>query len=154
MTKLLNLAHEKLVSILNMHRTVPTVGLTQWNLSTVVLNSNLMISDFPHNIRIRLALLIFLLRPDVALSLPCWLLQLNWDSQQGRDRETSGHKIFFLIGPILFLYIMRKVWYHQILIQNYLDFIVLILVYMYFFLQFSDVELLINLCPFLKLRWL
>ena len=32
----------------------------------------------------------FLLRPDVALSLPCWLSQLNWDSQQDRDRATSG----------------------------------------------------------------
>ena len=26
---------------------------------------------------------------DVFLSLPCWLSQLNWDSQQGRDRKTS-----------------------------------------------------------------
>jgi hypothetical protein len=27
---------------------------------------------------------------------------LNWDSQQGRDKATSG-RIFFLIGQILFL---------------------------------------------------
>ena len=32
------------------------------------LNSNLMIPDFSHNTRIRLAQLIFWLRPDVALS--------------------------------------------------------------------------------------
>ena len=33
------------------------------------------------------------------------LSQLNWDSQQGRDRATLGrNKKFFLIGPILFLY--------------------------------------------------
>ena len=29
-----------------------------------------------------------------------YLVQLNWDSQQGRDRM----QYFFLIGPILFLY--------------------------------------------------
>ena len=45
---------------------------------------------FPHNIRIRLAQLqLFLLLPDVAKSLPCSAF-LNWDSQQGRDRATSG----------------------------------------------------------------
>ena len=37
-------------------------------------------------------------------SLPCWLSQLNWDSQQGRDRATSWCNRFFLIWPILFLY--------------------------------------------------
>ena len=26
---------------------------------------------------------------EVFLPLPCWLSQLNWDSQQGRDRKTS-----------------------------------------------------------------
>ena len=43
----------------------------------VGLSSNLMIPDFPHNIRIRLARLkIFLLYPDIALFLPCWLSHL------------------------------------------------------------------------------
>ena len=50
----------------------------------IVLNSNLMIPNFPHIIKIRLAILFFLLRPDFAKS--------------GRN------KLFFLIGPILFLY--------------------------------------------------
>ena len=49
-----------------------------------------MIPDFPHNIRIRLAQLkFFLLRPDVALSLPCWLSQFR----KAKLRQ-----------PILFLY--------------------------------------------------
>ena len=41
-----------------------TLGWAQWNLGC---NSNLMMPDFPHNIRIRLARLIFL-----SLSLPCF----------------------------------------------------------------------------------
>ena len=32
------------------------------------------------------------------------MIKEHWDSQQGRDRATSGCNIFFLIGPILFLY--------------------------------------------------
>ena len=44
----------------------------------VVLNSNLMIPDFPHNIRIRLAQLnFFVFPPDDAKSLPCWLSQFR-----------------------------------------------------------------------------
>ena len=42
-----------------------------------------------------------MLLPNIALSL---LSQFSWDSQQGRDRATSGRNNFFLIGPILFLY--------------------------------------------------
>ena len=67
------------------------------------------IPDFPHNIRIRLAQLKFCCSVLTLLSLcpfGCFSLeQLNWDSQQGRDRATSGcnnNKIS--IGPILFLY--------------------------------------------------
>ena len=67
-----------------------------------------MMPDFPHNIRIRLAQLnFFLFRPDVAKSLPCWLSQFSFSKlrqPQGRDKATSGCNIFFLIGPILFLY--------------------------------------------------
>ena len=52
-----------------------------------------------------LARLFFLLRPDFALSLPCWLSQFSWDSQQSRDVATSGrNKNAFFIKPILFLY--------------------------------------------------
>ena len=57
----------------------------------VVWNSNLMMPDFSHNIRITLARLkILLLHPDVALSLPCWLSKLP---QQ-----------YFFNQPILFLH--------------------------------------------------
>ena len=48
-----------------------------------------------------------------------YLVQLNWDSQQGRDRM----QYFFLIGPILFLYHEESL-YNQIWIQNNLGFIV------------------------------
>ena len=49
----------------------------QHNETEIVLNSNFMIPDFPHIIKIRLApLKFFLLRPDFAKSLPCWLSQL------------------------------------------------------------------------------
>ena len=89
-----------------------------------------MIPDFPHIIKIRLApLKKKLLRPDFAKSLPCWLGQFCWDSQQGRDFAKSGHnKKLFWWGQSYF-YIMRKVWYHQIWIQSYFGFIVLILMY-------------------------
>ena len=88
------------------------------------MNSNLMIPDFSHNIRIRLAKLIFFwcvltllwLCPVGCLSLE----KLNWDSQQGRDLTRSGHnKQKFQLGQS-YSYIMRKVCYHQIWIQNYL----------------------------------
>ena len=56
-----------------------------------------MIPDFPINIRIRLAeLKFFLLLPDVANSLPCWLAQFCWASQQGKKLAKSGsNKMFF-----------------------------------------------------------
>jgi hypothetical protein len=57
-----------------------------------------MIPDFPHNISIRLARLkFFLLGPEVALSLPCWLSQF-------RKANVRTQQIFFSIVPILFLY--------------------------------------------------
>ena len=46
----------------------------------------------------------FLFRPDFAKSLPCWLSQFSWDSQQGKDFVMSGRNKKFLIEPILFLY--------------------------------------------------
>ena len=51
---------------------------------------------------------------------------INWDSQQGRDLATSGCKKKW-IGSILFLCWLWGKWYHQIWIQTYLGFIVLIL---------------------------
>ena len=54
---------------------------------------------------------------------------LNWDSQQGRDLAMSGCiKQKFQLGQSC-SYIIRKVWYHQIWIQNNLGFMVLILMY-------------------------
>ena len=45
----------------------------------IVPKSNSMMPDFPHNIRTKLARLkFFLLHPEVALSLPCWLPQLKF----------------------------------------------------------------------------
>ena len=86
---------------------VCTLGWAQWNLSTG-LNSNLMTPDFPHNIRIRLAQLkFFLLRPDVAKSLPCWLSQfrkaeLSQPTGQRQSNVRTQQKKS--IVPILFLY--------------------------------------------------
>jgi hypothetical protein len=69
----------------------------------------LTIPDFPHNIRIRLAQLNFLLfHPDVAKSLPCWLSQFR----KARLRQPTGQRLsnirtqqkIFSIGQILFLY--------------------------------------------------
>ena len=57
------------------------------------------------------------------------LEKLNWDSQQRRVLAMSGHNKKNQLGQS-YSYIMRKVWYHQIWIQTYLGFIVLILVYL------------------------
>ena len=84
-----------------------------------------MIPDFPHNIWIRLAWLNFFCRFLTLLSCcPVGSLSLaflNWDSQQGRDRATSGRNNFFYSYP------KGKVWCHWIWIQTYFGFIVLIL---------------------------
>ena len=79
----------------------------------VVLNSSLMIPDFSHNIRIRLAQLeFFLLPPDFAMSLPCWLSQF-WKAklrQPTRQRlsRVSGQQKKFQLGQS-YSYIMSKV---------------------------------------------
>ena len=53
------------------------------------------------------------------------LEKLNWDSQQGRDLATSGcNKQKFQFGQS-YSYTMRKVWCHQIWIQNNSGFMVL-----------------------------
>ena len=53
------------------------------------MNSNLIILDFPHNIRMRLAQLNFLLPPDVAKSLPCWLSQFSFS----KLRQPTGQRL-------------------------------------------------------------
>ena len=91
-----------------------------------------MIPDFPIDIRIRLAELnFFLLLPDFANSLPCWLSQQNWASHQGRKLAKSGSnkkKIQFCQS---YSYVNRKVWHRQIWIPNNLGFMVLILTYIH-----------------------
>ena len=105
------------------HITVCKLGLTQWNQNSF--EFKLMIPDFPHNIRIRLARLkFFLLRPDITKSLPCWLSQFRKAKCNVRMQQKK-----IQLGQS-YSYIMRKVWYHQIWIQTYLGFIELILQYM------------------------
>ena len=98
-----------------------------------------MIPDFPIDIRIRLAeLKFFLLLPDFANSLPCWLSQQNWASQQGRKLAKSGCNNFFFQFCQSYSYVNRNVWYHQIWIPNNLGFIVSdIPCWIIWFLQFN-----------------
>ena len=85
-------------------------------------------AEFPHNIKIGLAQFIyFLLHPDVALFLSCWLSQFS-KTKLGRDGTTSGcNSNKNLIGPILFFQFEFK--------TKYLGFIVLILVHTYWSFQ-------------------
>ena len=57
------------------------------------------------------------------------LEKLNWDSQQGRHLATSGCNKKKFQSCQSYSYIMRKVWYHQIWIQNNLGFMVSDLIY-------------------------
>ena len=66
-----------------------------------------MIPDFPHNIRIRLARLIFFCCVLTLLSLPCWLSQFNFS----KLRQLTGQRLSNVrtrqkksIQPILSLY--------------------------------------------------
>ena len=93
-----------------------------------------MIPDFPHNIRIRLAQLIFCCALTLLCLCPVGCLsfeKLNWDSQQGRDIATSGRNKKINCANLILICIMRKVWYHQIWIQTYLGFIVSDLMYIH-----------------------
>ena len=67
---------------------------------------------------------IFLLLPDFANFLPCWLAQFCWDSQQGREVAKSGSNKKKFQFCQSYSYVNRKVWYHQIWIPNNLGFIV------------------------------
>ena len=62
-----------------------------------------MIPDFPHDIRIRLAQLnFFLLHPDVAKSLPCWLSQFSF-SMTSIDNIDMFELKTILLCPVIAL---------------------------------------------------
>ena len=67
------------------------LGLTLWNQSSFEFKFD--DCNIPHN---KIGHIKKMMCPDIAL--------FSWDSQQGRDRATSGHNNKKLIGPILFLY--------------------------------------------------
>ena len=71
----------------------------------------------------------FLLLPDFANSLPCWLSHQNWASKQGRKSAKSGSNKKKFQFCQSYSFVNRKVWYHQIWIPNNLDFIVSDLIY-------------------------
>ena len=54
-----------------------------WDYSGVWPKVSLVFEDFKLKIQKSMT------KTEVFLSRPCWLSQLNWDSQQGRDRNTS-----------------------------------------------------------------
>ena len=89
------------------------------------------VPDFPIDIRIRLAeLKIFLLLPDFANSLPCWLSQENCASQQGRKLAKSGsNKKNFNSANLILMSIGKSGTYHQIWIPNDLGFLVLMYIH-------------------------
>ena len=111
---------------------VCTLGWAPWNLSCLEFKFNdTRLSSWYKNkigsieIFVCCVLTLLSLCPVGCLSLE----KLNWDSQQVRDLATSGrNKQKFQLGQS-YSYIMRKVWYHQIWIQNNLGFMVLILMY-------------------------
>ena len=82
-----------------------------------------MIPDFPHSMKIRLTQINYKVSALLAVA-------------AAKFRQPTGHRLckvrtqwnIFLMGS--FFYIMRKVWYHQIWIQNYFGFIVWDLMYM------------------------
>ena len=114
-----------------------TLGLTRWNLNSFEFkfDDTRLSSYFKDKIG---PIDFFFLHPDIALSLACWLSQQNLDSQQDRDRATSG------CNKKSYSYIMRKVWYHQSWIQNYWGFIVLILIYILNYISVSLVKELLH----------
>ena len=82
-----------------------------------------MIPDFPHNTCITLK------KKCCALTLISLSLAfLNWDSQQASNLAMSERNKQTFPLRQSYSYIIRKVWYHQIWIQNNLGFKVLILI--------------------------
>ena len=84
-----------------------------------------MIPDFPHNIKPYL-----FARPNPITAIISWQIIPTNDPTNNRTNWIWTSK---KIG----LYIMRKVWYHQTLIQNYSGFIVSDLTYILFLKDLS-----------------
>ena len=83
-----------------------------------------MIQDFPHIIKIRLVPLIFFCCVLTFQSLcPVGCLSLAETANRAETLLSQDATIFFWCGQS-YSYNMRKVWDHQIWIQNYLGFIV------------------------------
>ena len=93
------------------------LGLTQWNQNSFEFKfDDTRLSSWYQN---KIAQLNFFLSvPDVAKSLPCWQ-----PTRQRLSNVRAQQKTKIQLGQS-YCYIMRKVWYHQIWIQNYLGFIV------------------------------
>ena len=111
---------------------VLTLGLTQWNLNSFEFKfDDTRLSSWYKN-KIGLIETLFCCFLTLLCLCPVGCLSLekfSWDSQQGRDRATSGSNKIKFQSDQYYSYIIRKVWYHQIRIQTYLGFIVLILIY-------------------------
>ena len=111
------------------------------------MNSNLMISDFPHNIWIRLARFIYFCCVLTLLSL-CPVGYLSFENL--KLRQPTGQRISKVRKQQKefqfcqsYSYVNRKVWCHQIWISNNLGFMVLILIYIptYFFLVYASAKI-------------
>ena len=106
-----------------------TVGLTLWNLSCLEFKFDDTRLSYWHKnkiVRIEIFLCCFL---TLLIFCPIGWSQQNWLSQQDRKLAKSESKKKISILPILFLWINRKVWYHQIWIPSNLGFIVSDLMY-------------------------
>ena len=104
------------------------IGWAPWNLSWLELKFDDTRLSYWHKNKVS-RIEIYLLLPDFANSLPCWLSQQNCASQQGRKLAKSGSNKFLFQFCQSYSYVNRKVWYHQILIPSNLGFLVLILLY-------------------------
>ena len=99
-----------------------------------VLNSNLMIPDFSHSINIRLAPLKEIVTP--------WSCKVSAKLRQQTGLDSGINNKNFQWGQC-YLYFVWKVLYHQIWIQNYLGFIVIIVMH----IQYSTV------LPWIRFWW-
>ena len=116
-----------------------------------------MIPDFPHNIRIRLAQLKFLFVVSWrVLSLLCWLSQYR----KAKLRQPTGQRLSNVrvqrkkiqLGHS-YSYINRKVWYHQICIQNNIGFMVSDLIFMPVILIWGKKNITFIIENFINFMW-
>ena len=112
-------------------RNINTLGWAPRNLSCLEFKFDDTRLSYWHKNKIGRIEFFFLLLPDFANSLLCWLSQQNWANQQGRKlvRKVRKQLKKFQFYQS-YSYVHRKVWYHQIWIPNNLDFIVSDLLYM------------------------